>query len=78
MFSTPATTTTSNTLSALARFHNQSRSALQQRRKDAPGGNPTALTIADSAAAVRGVISEGFATTVLPHASAGAIYKAEE
>jgi hypothetical protein len=39
-----------------------------------PGGNPAAFAMRAKWNAVIGVISEGLATTVLPVASAGAIF----
>src|SRR5262249_11773950 len=41
-----------------------------------PGGKPTSLQISAKASAVIGVNSAGFSTTVLPAASAGAIFQA--
>ena len=41
-----------------------------------PGGSPVSTQIAAKASAVRGVNSAGFSTTVLPAASAGAIFQA--
>ena len=40
-----------------------------------PSGKPISAASAASMVAVRGVTSEGFATTVLPAASAGAIFQ---
>src|SRR6185312_12804865 len=40
-----------------------------------PGGKPASMLNSASRAAVQGVISEGLATTVLPLASAGAIFQ---
>ena len=42
----------------------------------APGGSPASTQIAAKASAVKGVYSAGFNTTVLPAASAGAIFQA--
>ena len=41
-----------------------------------PGGSPTSRVISANARAVRGVNSAGLSTTVLPAASAGAIFHA--
>src|SRR6478672_11568779 len=41
-----------------------------------PGGSPASSAISASSSAVSGVVSAGFSTTVLPHASAGAIFQA--
>jgi hypothetical protein len=41
-----------------------------------PGGRSASWQILASASAVRGVVSAGFRTTVLPQASAGAIFQA--
>ena len=41
-----------------------------------PGGSPVSTQIAAKASAVKGVNSAGFNTTVLPAASAGAIFQA--
>src|SRR5690348_3379339 len=40
-----------------------------------PGGKPHSIASSDSRNAVNGVISDGFATTALPAASAGAIFQ---
>src|SRR5258708_34514950 len=40
-----------------------------------PGGRPASMQTCDSMNAVSGVISDGLATTVLPAASAGAIFQ---
>ena len=40
-----------------------------------PGGSPPAWNSASNAAAISGVYSAGFQTTVLPHSSAGAMYQ---
>src|SRR6185437_11318730 len=40
-----------------------------------PGGKPASMLSSPSRAAVQGVTSEGLATTVLPAASAGAIFQ---
>ena len=40
-----------------------------------PGGKPASMQTCANKAAVKGVISEGLATTVLPVASAGAIFQ---
>ena len=40
-----------------------------------PGGNPASMQISPNRQAVYGVISDGLATTVLPAASAGAIFQ---
>ncbi len=41
-----------------------------------PGGRSAWRQMSANASAVRGVVSAGFSTTVLPHASAGAIFQA--
>ncbi len=41
-----------------------------------PGGSSASAAISASSSAVSGVVSAGFSTTVLPHASAGAIFHA--
>ena len=41
-----------------------------------PGGSPISEQISANASAVSGVYSAGFSTTVLPAASAGAIFQA--
>ena len=41
-----------------------------------PGGSPASTQISAKASAVSGVNSAGFSTTVLPAASAGAIFQA--
>jgi hypothetical protein len=41
-----------------------------------PGGRPTSSQISASRRAVNGVVSAGLSTTVLPQASAGAIFHA--
>jgi hypothetical protein len=41
-----------------------------------PGGSSASRQISASSIAVSGVVSAGFSTTVLPHASAGAIFHA--
>ncbi len=41
-----------------------------------PGGSPASRQISAKASAVKGVNSAGFSTTVLPAASAGAIFQA--
>jgi len=40
-----------------------------------PGGTPTLFITSPSSVAVPGVSSEGFTTTVLPHASAGPTFQ---
>src|SRR5262249_61717649 len=44
-------------------------------RLNTPGGTPTSCMTSASSAALEGVSSEGFATTVLPQASAGATFQ---
>ena len=41
-----------------------------------PGGRSASAQISASSSAVSGVVSAGLSTTVLPHASAGAIFQA--